>query len=287
MTGIVPVLLWNIAHDWASLAFHGGRTAGGIHPLNFLRMVLGQALYLLPPTLVLAAIGLWRALRDDPAGPRGMLAAMALPPILVFSAVYLSGSQSFPHWTMPGWMLALPLAAVWIAATARRRRLAALWTGGVAAVMALILGTLAVQLRTGFLSRGADPLPAWDRTLDAFPWEGLAPALAARGLMTGADTILVAADWMDAGAMSTALAGRHPVRVLAGNMHHFPFLPGFRATGEALLLYPARVDDSGAGARALALAQEVDPGAIPLDPVVLARGGRDYAQVIVVRLVLD
>lgn len=286
LVGLVPSLAWNAHHDWASFAFHGGRTAAGLAPGTFLLMLLGQAVYLLPPILVAAALALWQALRKEAAGLHGLLAALALGPVVVFNLVYLTASEALPHWTMPGWLLALPLAGSWLAnrgaAMARWGR----WIGGFALGVALLLGGLAAHLRTGWLTARMDPLPPWDRTLDAFDWSGLGPALEARGLL-GPDTVLASDHWIAAGQLATGLGGRRPMRVLGPNPHHFAYLPGASARGEALLILPAMPDElDRRQGEALVLAHGFDPDAEVLAAVALPRGQRDYARVVVVRLVL-
>ncbi len=284
LVGLAPVLWWNAQNGWASFAFHVARTGDGLQAANFARMALGQALYLTPPVLVLGLVGIRAAIRSRDAA-QGLVAAVALGPVVAFNLVYLFSAESFPHWTMLGWQFAMPLAGVWLARVdaARRRRAlgwVAVWAG---LTWALLLVTV-LHLNTGLLTRLGVLPPAWDRTTDAFDYRGLAPALAARGDLEGV-ALIASPYWIDAGAMSLAFAGRLPIRVLWGNPHHFGFMRANRRGGTALLLAP----DTIARARAalpelLARAREIDPQARALAPVILPRGGRDYAAVNVIRL---
>lgn len=288
LLGLAPVLLWNMGHDWASFAFHEGRTGDGLRLGNFALMAVGQAIYLLPPVFVLAVIGLWRGLRAG-ATPGMMLTALiALGPIVMFNMIYLMSARSYPHWTMPGWIFALPLAGVWIAQKGEViARQARIWTGAVAAPIWVLLVALIVHMNTGILTRAFyDEPPAWDRTDDAFRWSDLRPALEARGVLDGVE-VLASVHWMEAGAMSTALGGDYPVRLMAGLQHHFQFMSGAHKGGKAILLVPDLLPRQEArAADALAQARAVDPEAQELAPVILQRGTQDYVAVTVISLTL-
>ncbi len=284
LVGLAPVLWWNAQTGWASFVFHSGRTGDGLQLANFARMAAGQTLYLTPPVLVLGLVAMRAAFRSRDAA-QGLVAAVALGPVAVFNLLYLFSAESFPHWTMLGWQFAMPLAGVWLAAAPpARRRQALRWAAGAGALTWALLLLAVVHLNTGLLTRLAATPPAWDRTTNAFDYRGLAPALAARGDLEGVE-LLASRDWIEAGAMSLAFAGRLPMRVLWGNPHHFAFMRANRRGGTALLLAP----DTIARARAalpglLERARAIDPQARALAPVILPRGGRDYAAVNVIRL---
>jgi 4-amino-4-deoxy-L-arabinose transferase-like glycosyltransferase len=281
--GLLPVLIWNMANEWASFAFHGGRTAPAFQPGNLSRMLLFQVGMLLPPVLYVALRGLIRS-RGGATPAVTLVSAIAITQIVVFHLVFAITPQSFAHWTMPGWLFALPLGALWLsrAGEARATRVwrhvlgwgAALW--GLAPVVLL-------HLHFGILTPGSDP--SWDDTRGAFPYKPLEEALAARGLLEETD-VLIARDWIEGGVVSTALGGAFPVRLLGGDPHHFRFLPGWTATGEALILRPLRLSEAGpVTAELLEQARRYDPDAEVLDPVILTRGG-PYLSVAVIRLTL-
>ncbi len=285
LIGLVPVLLWNASNGWASFAFHAGRTGDGLQPLNALRMVLGQIVYLLPPVFLAGLMGLIAALRSGRM-ERQLVAAVALGPIVMFNLIYLFSAHSFPHWTMPGWQFAMPLGALWLAegGPAIRRRMR-FWMILFLVPVALFLIALALHTRTGLLTRftHAEP-PAWDHTIDVFDYTPLEARLQARGDLEGIRMIAVPG-WMSAGPMSLALGGRYPVRVLWGNRHHFSFLKGQRPGGPALVLEPVRPDAAESRAAVLLDAlRGIDPHVRQKKPVVLARGGIPYVAVLVFRL---
>lgn len=288
--GLLPVLIWNLQHDWASFAFHTGRAGGGISLVNFARMLAGQVIYLVPTIAIATAIGIWAGLRGRMGEAGRMLAFLALGPIVMFNIIYLMtpGGGTLPHWALPGWVVALPLGALVLTRAPGRWQL---WgkrlTVFIVAVMWLMLIVLTVHVRTGIITRshGENP-PDWDRTVDAFDWSGLVPALEKRGLLDDVDAIAVIG-WSEGGAMSTALHDRLPVYPLSPNDHHFLFHRRSAKGGKALLLVPARPQTYEKKlANALKLAHRYDPQAEVLAPVILPRGGIPYARVIVIRLTL-
>ena len=269
LVGALPVLVWNLGTDWASFAFHGSRTARSLQPANFAAMLAGQLVYLLPVTFGLALVAVWRARRGPP--PEQVLAHLALWPILVFNGIFLVSDASFPHWTMPGFLFALPLVGALLArGVGRGLRWAFLGLGG--AIWALV-AVLVVHIPTGLLGP-RDGFADWDRTEEVFDWSGLAPALRAAGVYDGGQ-VIVAASWIEAGQMSTGIAmgeGQAPRLHVLGLPHHFRFHA--RASGAALYLVPDRLDR-------LAEVPTAPEGATYLGTVALPRGGRPYAGVAV------
>jgi len=283
LIGLAPVLVWNAGNGWASLAFQSGRTGDGVNVDNLALMLAGQGVYLLPPVIVLAVVALWRALRSG-LPERQLLALIALGPIIAFNIVYLFSNASFPHWTMPGWIFALPLIGAWLAGSAEPTlRRARNWLLGFAVPAIALLLVLSLHLSTGLLTRFSEPLPKWDRTTDLFDYSPLYPALQTRGDLADID-VIAARTWITAGFMSTALQGRWPMRVMTGAKHHFPFMSGQNMVGTALLLEPGLIGEAEAKQAAmLQRAQKIDPAAFALEPVILNRGGRPYVAVTVIR----
>jgi len=283
LIGLVPVVVWNVGNGWASLAFQSGRTGDGVNVDTLALMLAGQAVYLLPPLIVLALVALWRALRSGSA-ERQLLALIALGPIIAFNIIYLFSNSSFPHWTMPGWIFALPLIGAWLAGSAQQTlHRARNWLLGFAVPMIVLIFVASLHLSTGLLTRFNDPLPKWDRTTDLFDYSPLYPALQTRGDLADID-VIAARTWITAGFMSTALQGRWPIRVMTGAKHHFPFMSGQTMPGAALLLEPGLIGEAEAKQAAmLQWAQKIDPAAFALEPVILSRGGRPYVAVTVIR----
>lgn len=279
--GVAPVLIWNISQDWVSFAFHGARTARTVQLANFAAMAAGQLVYLLPATLAAALILSKRALRGAP-GPRS-LAHLALWPIVAFNAIYLFSDASFPHWTMPGFVFALPLVGVWLAQAGSRLFLWASY--GFGTVVWAVIAVLMVHVPTGIFAP-RDGFANWDQTQAMFNWSGLEPALRLTAGYDGSQ-IIVVDSWIEAGQIGTGLAmgGADPVLLVRHTPHHFALTQPPDLTGQALYLVPDRLDHVDTEA-ALAVAQSLDPNAEQLGTVALNRGGRAYAGVAVISLTL-
>lgn len=282
LVGVAPVIVWNLANDWASFGFHGSRTARSLQLGNFGAMAAGQLVYLLPTTLVLALVALKRGVFGAPR--LRILAHLALWPIVVFNGIYLFSDASFPHWTMPGFVFALPLAGLLVAGgLARIWRWAALGFG--AAIWALLLA-LVIHIPTGLFGPRAG-FADWDRTEEVFNWSDLAPALRATGAYDGSQIVLVDS-WIEAGQMSTGIAmgeGAAPTVRVVGLPHHFGLMRRAGAAGAAIYLMPDRADRLVPNT-ALERMRAIDPEARDLGRIVLDRGGRPYAGVAVVGLTI-
>ena len=285
LLGLVPTIAWNIENDWVSFAFHSGRIGQELQTGGFLINLAGQALYLLPSTLVLATRALWSVRAADTDWRGGMVALAALGPIVLFNVVYLLAVRSLPHWTMPGWLLALPLAAWWIVQTDRRAIASAKSLTVFAVPIWLLVLALAVHTRTGWITQTLfDEPQTWDNTSEIFDWAALQPALEERNLLDGIDFLGVT-NWIDGGRFSTALDGTLPVVVLEGDPHHFGFMPDADAKGIGLVLIAGRISEPDQRASTLARLQSRFGDAIELaDTIELNRGSRPNMAVSVMLL---
>ena len=106
-----PVLIWNMAHHWASFAFQGDRAAGfRLRPFMPLLTFGGEALFVLPwlwaPMMFLFIQGFQR----KTGWMHRLLAYMAAPPVLGFALISTWSSQRILyHWAAPGYLLLFPL----------------------------------------------------------------------------------------------------------------------------------------------------------------------------------
>ena len=115
-----PVLAWNAAHDWASLAFQSVRRIEAV-PEFSLHILLGSILILITPIGLVAAIsalthsgGLGQAFRRPIDRKQAFIAVYALTPLSVFF-VFSLFHQVKPNWTGPLWLAVLPAIAHMIA----------------------------------------------------------------------------------------------------------------------------------------------------------------------------
>ncbi len=138
-----PVVVWNDAHGWVSIAFQLGRGVSPAHITVGRRLgalaqnIMGQAAWVLPwiwaPLIVILAGTLRRRPIDD---RQWFLACLAVVPIALFTAVSLGGQAGLPHWPASGYLFLFPLAGDAIqryqratAADYRKARAAALTRG--------------------------------------------------------------------------------------------------------------------------------------------------------------
>ncbi len=289
LLGLLPVVLWNMQHDWVSFTFQSSRAGDGTNLKNLVLMLFLQALFLLPATLVVAVAALRQNLRRGVASERFLLALIALGPILIFNYVFLTSARSLAHWPMPGWQFALPLAGIWLAGRTNRglRRFYG-WTLGSLVLIWVPVLALIIHADTGFLTRPFyDRAPKWDNTISLFDYGGLRAALETRGLWRTTD-VFMASSWTYGGLLETALASRKPMRIVdRAGAHHFAYMRDAKASGAALFMAPATFQDQAkVSASSLAQAQKIDPGAKVLAPIILTRGGQPYVVVVLVRLML-
>ena len=112
---ILPILIWNLQHDFISFKFHGDRVGlfGEPRP-NYVGIELaGEILYNNPIVYALIIIGLIAFFRRKNAPEKNasrLLLLTALPWIGTF--LYFSFTHpTLPHWSAPGFCLLIPIAA--------------------------------------------------------------------------------------------------------------------------------------------------------------------------------
>ncbi len=231
---VSPVLVWNAENGWVSFLFQAGRGGGGrTNWAGFGRAILGQAAYLMPWTLVAAGVGAARALRADRdiAAPSGLLLALAVLPIGLFTAVPLLGGDSLPHWQMPGWLFLMPLLGRGLAEAEslgdRLPRLARRFAAATV-VLLVIAASLFAALRFTPPPRELVERAKLGRFLEeSTTWRGLADGLARRGFLApdaaGRAPVVVSFRWLEAARLAEALGGRARVTVFDGDPRGFAF----------------------------------------------------------------
>ena len=255
---LLPVVLWNARHGWASFRFQGGRGVPhhGLHLAALAQNIGGQAGYLLPWLWVPLVWQLVRGLRRGPADrPRWLMICLAIGPIALFTLVSLGGNPGLPHWPAPGYLFLFPLlgeaAATWEARSPRR---AHRWTAAAAAAFLALVTIAASQVATGWVSRLR---PDWfrrgDPSYEALDWNGLRPALAeaARGDSSSTPPAFVATThWIDAAKAGYALGPHVPVLCLSDDRRHFSYLYDVRRFAASSGMLVVR-DDRGTSAATL------------------------------------
>lgn len=268
---VLPILFWNIEHDFINWRFHGERVAPavGIQIRSFLSAVVGQFLYANPLVAILCAAAVAAIYRgggfvDHSAGR--LLLWCGLPIILVTTAVSLF-RPVLPHWSGPGLIPMMLLAAAW----ADARLLSGqpwkfyrnLLNGSLRLMLGvLVLGVLLIRFYPGTLGNpDSDELGNGDFTLDMVGWRTL-PSLfdevrkqdKANGIMD-ADAPLVVHKWFPGGHLYFYVARPLGMRVVGhgtlNDLHKFAWLnerEGFVMPGQdAYFIVPSNdaVDATG------------------------------------------
>jgi Dolichyl-phosphate-mannose-protein mannosyltransferase len=202
-----PVLLWNAGHGWASFAFQGGRAASdGVRLLGPLRVLAGEALFVLPWLWLPMLLAVWRGLRAGPAAWRSwLLCCLGMGPVALFAVIGLWSKHVLYHWAGPGYLMLFPLLGVEIERLRGVRpllvRSVLLGTAGATLVS---LGVLGSEVRWNWLPLAA-ATPEKDPAFQVLDWTPLREALSARGLLDRAGTVIGATGWQDAGKIGYAL----------------------------------------------------------------------------------
>ena len=225
----LPVIIWNMQHDFASIRFQAGRASShGIHLGALAQNVAGQLGYLLPWIGVPLAWQLVRGFRTGPRdAPRWLLCCLAIGPIAVFTLVSLGGNPGLPHWPAPGYLLLFPLlgdaAARYESRGVGKKRLVRRASAAAAIVFVLLVVVAASQIATGWASRVAPRVFAkGDPSLEAVDWRDLRRELARRRLLDPSE-IVVATHWMDAAKIGYALGPSIPVVCVSDDPRGFQF----------------------------------------------------------------
>ena len=116
----LPIIIWNLQNDFISLSFHSERVdmiGFSVNPSYFLTEIGGEILYNNPVNFVIIILSIVAVTRGklslDQKYSRIILLS-GLPMIIIFLVFSLFRSI-LPHWTSPGYISMIPLAAVYIA----------------------------------------------------------------------------------------------------------------------------------------------------------------------------
>jgi Dolichyl-phosphate-mannose-protein mannosyltransferase len=236
--GLVPVVLWNMNHEWASFAFQSGRGMANngnlLNPGNLAVTLLGQAAYVWPPLWLVAMACLWRSVKGGFSAADRLFVLISALPIVFFDVIALFSAHSLPHWSMIGFLFAFPLVGQWCSRFAERRpsMLKASFATALIVVPLLAIG-FAIQTQTGALTRlFYDRAPKFDVNWQMVDWSELPDALASHDIGR-ANPYVVASNWIQAARIAYALGPDIPIEVLPGDPRHFQFMDDKRLNAES------------------------------------------------------
>jgi hypothetical protein len=221
----VPVLVWNAHHRWISFLWQGQRGVAyhGVHLDWLVHNLSGQAMELLPWIWIPLLVELVRLSRRDPAtaAVRLLIACLAAPPILLFTAVAAySNVGNHYHWGTPGYLLLfLPLGATVDRVLRGGGALRRVAVGSLVMLSLAFMVGVTVHSVTGWARNGLGWISRWlaggnDFTVDVIDYTALKSDFRARGLLDRHDLLVFSDKWYVAGKVDYALEGRLPVLAL-------------------------------------------------------------------------
>lgn len=208
----LPILYWNMQHDFISLGFHGSRVSlfGKPNFGYFGTELVGEFFYNNPVNFVLAIIAVVAAFRgkisiEKPVSR--LVLCVALPLIAVFLFFSLT-RPTLPHWNSPAYNLLILLSACMFSSKRIENEHRVAIPKSIIAAMAvllLVVGIGSAEIQTGFIpldhNTEAERLGHDDFTLDMYGWRQLGTKFSdfreekiAEGLMQEEDGI-VADQW--------------------------------------------------------------------------------------------
>ncbi|MGE3342329.1 MAG: glycosyltransferase family 39 protein [Vicinamibacterales bacterium] len=229
-----PVLWWNAQHEWLSFIWQGGRATAykGLHVSWLLQNLGGQLLEVSPWIWLLVLLEVPRAFRrhDAHSTARRFLVVIALPPVVVFTAVaaYADVGNHF-HWGTPGYLtLLVSLGATLHEGWQRRPRVMTATIVLMAAASTTIMILPTIQAATGVFSRGTGVIATilagdHDPTIELVDYDALVPALERHGLRDRPDVFVFSDRHHVAGKVDYALRGRAPFMVFGQDPRAYAF----------------------------------------------------------------
>ena len=282
--GALPVLMWNYYEGWPSFSFHSGRAHTEFSILNFVKMFVGQLIYFSPPTLILSIWALFAINKNERIN---FLVYPALFIIFGFNILFLLGSDGFPHWTMPGWMLTLPLVGVLLKQKGEVfKRKFKIWLIIFMSPTWVLICAIALHVNNGWLTKNHATIPKWDDTLQFMRWDEFGQKF--NDFCCDGDLTKIGfLNWVDAALLGVVLSDKYSIRVISDDPHHFRYRENDKKPTMGYLLIPVLKSNFDERLPELKLKlREVDKNMKYLNVIDVKRGKRDYASVAVFKMLL-
>ncbi len=214
---VLPVLVWNAQHDWASLRFQSGRGTWQFSPWALARMVLGQIVWLGPWIALPLIRTVLHVFRKGRTERELFCLALAAPAIGYTTLQALGSGTGFPHWPMPGWLFVFPLlGARWgrCAWPTIRYAIATSFLTLMLLTVGAALGASGALHRLNFTS-------FHDPTQDLVDWSPIADVLARLKIGKPDGPAVAGLNWAEAGKLDAAVGEIAPVLVLGSDKRGF------------------------------------------------------------------
>ena len=270
--GLVPVLVWNSQHDWASFGFQTARAVGGTFQLRGLVVMLFGPMALLLPWIwyTMAVILIKRVPTfHSSSGIDRLLLCQALVPLGLFTAVSCT-RPILPHWPLMGFLPLFPLVGLeWATRSLSEPVVVRRWLVFMSTFLLVIAGAFLAQARFGVVD-----LPFRDPCIEISGWESVGKELDSRGLVDRPNTFLFSNVWFDSGQIAFAVRNRIPVACYRqGDARGFAYWsrPEDWLGKDGILLLDADQPED--------LSQDYEPyfrSVTPLPSIRMTRGGRPF-----------
>lgn len=282
--GALPVLMWNYYEGWPTFTFHSARAHSEFSILNFVKMFVGQLIYFSPPALILS---IWALIAVKKNEQIKFLIYPALFIIFGFNGLFLLGSNGFPHWTMPGWMLTLPLVGLLLKQKGESfKRKFKIWLLIFMTPIWVIICAFSFHVNNGWLTMHQTTIPKWDNTSEFMRWDEFGKNF--DDICCDGDLIKIGfLNWVDASLLGVVLSDKYSIRVISDDPHHFRYRENDTNPQMGYLLVPVLKNNLDKRLEEIRLkVREVDQNMEYLDSIDVKRGERDYARVLVFKILL-
>ena len=166
---ISPIIVWNVAHQWASFAFHTDRVAVNEMSVDMgaiFRELFGGIGYQNPVCwvlIVLSLVAVWKKRWIFTPRVQKILIWLGLPVIMIFMTISVF-RDTLPHWSGVGYLPLMILAGGYLYTLNAKKAIA--WIKWALGVLVFVLFLAVVQIKTGII-----PLGKADPTLDMYGWD--------------------------------------------------------------------------------------------------------------------
>jgi 4-amino-4-deoxy-L-arabinose transferase-like glycosyltransferase len=231
---LLPVLIWNAQHGWASFLFQGGRASPGdhIHSALMIRWLGMQVLYLQPALFVaLVLVGVKGLLVEVDQRIR-FFCCLAAFPLAFFPFAILTSTDALRgfHWGIIGWLMLFPPLGAFLAKAEDDGRF---WLKkGSVAVVATFVAALIVLIShasTGWIAKasqvfGVTAFSEKDPVLvELFDWSDLSAELKRLGI-DARRTFITGIRWEACAKAAYIVRDDYPFLCLARKNIHFSYI---------------------------------------------------------------
>ena len=232
MVVLLPVWLWNLEHDWASLIYQFEHSAGSGWRLSKGLAIIVLQFVVYGPLLFIGGIaGTLSLFRPREGFPVALLLVLAWT--ILLATVWAAGNGDLMvHWPLVGWLFLSPAAAVWLLSAWRTVKAKVLAT--VSCIWCLTL-TLTVAVVMAFMPLSVVPSLA-PAVKDLVGWQEAAEeAQFLLGQMPKLEDRILVSTWTS-GSRLAWYAWPVPVQVLSSKASQFDYWYGKAEGSDAGLL---------------------------------------------------